>query len=101
MRLFGGTLVELRELSRHSLATLQRALAVAGRVDEAAALLLSRLQSPQLRADALVELQDYATVPLTARAKEWNAQRHTLRERPEIRAVLAQVGKIERYPSIY
>jgi beta-barrel assembly-enhancing protease len=96
-----STLVELRELSQHSLATLQRALAVAGRVDEAAALLLSRLQSPQLRADALIELQDYATVPLTALGKEWNAQRHTLRERPEIRAVLAQVGKIERYPSIY
>jgi tetratricopeptide (TPR) repeat protein len=96
-----STLVELRELSQHSLWTLQRALAVAGRDDEAAALLLSRLQSPQLRADALLELQWYAELPLTARGYEWHVRRRALQERPEIRAELAQVGKIERYPSIY
>jgi beta-barrel assembly-enhancing protease len=96
-----SALVELRELSQHSLWTLQRALAVAGRDDEAAALLLSRLRSPQLRADALLELQWYGELPLTARGKEWHVRRRALQERPEIVAVLAQVGKIERYPSIY
>jgi tetratricopeptide (TPR) repeat protein len=96
-----GALVELREQSQHSLWTLQSALAVAGRDDEAGALLLSRLHSPQLRADALLDLQDYPEVPMTAREKEWQARWLALRERPEVRAVLAQVGKIERYPLFY
>lgn len=96
-----SALVELREQSQHSLEILQHALAIAGRDDEAAALLLSRLRSPQLRTDALLQLQDYPEVPRAVREKEWHARRLAMRERPEIRAVLAQVGKIEHYPLIY
>ena len=64
-------------------------------------MLLSRLRSPQLRTDALLQLQGYPEVPRAVREKEWHARRLSLRERPEIRAVLAQVGKIEHYPLIY
>jgi hypothetical protein len=96
-----SALLELRGLAQHRPEVMQRALAVAGRDDEAAALLLSRLRSPQLRADALLDLQDYGVLPRTARDGEWRARRLALRDRPEIRAVLAQVGKIGRFPSIY
>ena len=96
-----SALVELRGLAQHSPEIMQRALAVAGRDDEATALLLSRLRSSQLRADALVDLQDYGVLPRTAVDGAWHARLLALRDRPEIRAELAQVGKIERYPSIY
>ena len=92
------SLTELREQSPHSFDTLQHSLAIAGRDEEAAALMLRRLQSPQLRTDALVDLQDYIDVPLPPRSKEWQARVLRLRDRPEIRSVLGQVGKIERYP---
>ena len=90
----------LREHQAQNPSTVQLAQLIAGRTDEAASLLLARLNDPVLRTDALLELQDFADLPAPHRKNQWRAQLKALRERPDIRSAIAQVGKIERYSSI-
>jgi len=73
-------------------------LLVAGKQDEATALLVSRLTDPDLRTDALVELQDYLEAPAPARVRRWRQQLRDLRTRSEVSKLIAAYGNIGRYP---
>jgi tetratricopeptide (TPR) repeat protein len=77
---------------------LQQALIVAGKQDEAAALLASRLSDPELRTDALVELQDYADTPAPPRVTQWREQLKALRNRPDVRHDITEQGRVGSYP---
>lgn len=77
---------------------LQRALIVAGRQDEAAAVLISRLGDPDLKAEALVELQDYVDSLTPAKARVWRQDYKALRNRPDVHPLIATQGHIGRYP---
>lgn len=77
----------------------QRALVCLGDVEAAAALLVARLDDPQLRAEALAAVQDRPllisaeAMPLAA---ELEAGFRALRQRPEVLAAIAEHGRIER-----
>ncbi len=91
----------LRQHRADSLRTLQKALVIAGRESEGAELLLSRLSDPALRAGALADSQDYLQPPAPPRVVRWREQFKKLRERPDIRAAIDRVGKIDRYQVNY
>ena len=74
------------------------ALVVAGRQDEAATVLLSRLSDPELRTDALLELQDFADHPAPPRETQWRGQIVALRNRSDARQAIAASGRIANYP---
>lgn len=69
----------------------------AGQIDEASQLLISRLQDPALRTDALRDIQQYSDPPAPPRRQEWRERLKSLRERPEVRATIQQFGSIDRY----
>jgi hypothetical protein len=92
-------LVYLREHEADGPEQLEGALLMGGRTDEAAAVLLARLNAPDWRTEALVDLQDYELVPAEPEAAaRWRAAWRALRERPEVRRLVATTGTIERYP---
>ena len=93
-----ATLEDLRTYTAASPSVLQRGLLVAGKQDEATALLVSRLTDPDLRTDALVELQDYLEAPAPARVRRWRQQLRDLRTRSEVSKLIAAYGNIGRYP---
>lgn len=96
-----GALDYLRQHQADSHRTLQRALVIAGRVDEGAALLLARLSDSVLRAEALADVQDYLEPSAPPRVLQWREQFKKLRERRDIRAAIDRVGRIDRYPVNY
>jgi beta-barrel assembly-enhancing protease len=97
----GRALAYLREHQDDSAHILQKALVIAGRDDECAALLLSRLSDSALRSEVLVELQDYVEPTSTPRVMQWRARFKLVRERAEVRAAIKGVGRIDRYPVNY
>ena len=88
----------LREHKEDSLPTFQRALISANRQDEAARLLISRLQDPDQRIDALLEVQNYAEPALAPRAVEWRRRWDAVRGRPDVREAINKVGNVSEYP---
>jgi hypothetical protein len=88
----------LREHREDSLATYQRALISANRQNDAAQLLISRLQDPDQRVDALMEVQEYQEHPLPPRAAEWHGRWKTVRNRPDVREAISKVGNVSAYP---
>lgn len=91
----------LEELQSHAAdhpELLQRALIISGKDDEAAAELMTRLADPNLRSDALVELQDYADHPAPGQLLAWRRRQMDLRSRPEVHAAIAAYGRIRSYP---
>jgi tetratricopeptide (TPR) repeat protein len=93
-----ASLEELRTYTADSPSVLQRGLLVAGKQDEATAVLVSRLTDPALRTDALVELQDYLEPPAPARVRRWRQQLTDLRTSSEVSKLIAAYGNIGRYP---
>jgi tetratricopeptide (TPR) repeat protein len=92
-----AALDEMRDCCQEYPGTRERALIIAGRDDEAAALLAARLLDPAQRTDALVELQDYADPPAPARQSAWRESAKALRTRPEIRQAITTYGRIRAY----
>ncbi|HWX36672.1 MAG TPA: DUF3857 domain-containing protein [Steroidobacteraceae bacterium] len=88
----------LREHREDSLATYQRALISANRQNDAAQLLISRLQDPDQRVDALMEVQEYKEHSLPPRAAEWHRRWKTVRNRPDVREAISKVGNVSEYP---
>ncbi len=79
--------------------TLQAALLCANEMDEAAKQLISRLDDPIKRGNALATLQTYLETPHpTAWQKTINSQLATLIARPDVQAAIAKYGVIRRYP---
>lgn len=77
---------------------LQETLICAGDLAAAARLYVDRLGDPEQRTAALSELQDYAAPPvMTPLQREIARRRLLLRARPEVRAAIARVGRIEHY----
>jgi tetratricopeptide (TPR) repeat protein len=77
---------------------LQDALICTGDLAGAARLYVDRLSDPERRAAALAELQDYAQPPVMTPLERGFARRLLLvRARPEVRAAIAKVGRIEHY----
>jgi TPR repeat protein len=87
----------LREHESDSVATLQEALVAAGEIDEASRLLVARLADEGRRAEALLEVQLYADVPLSPRMADWTARWRDILARPDVRDAIARVGKVERH----
>lgn len=69
----------------------------ANKLDEAAAVLISRLADPDRRSDALLEVQHYAPTKLTPRETQWSRRWTEFVARPEVQAAIARVGRVERY----
>lgn len=77
--------------------TLQDALLLRGELDEAAALLIERLENPEWRTDALVDMQRYADVVLTPMEKTIHDRWNTVTARPDVQAALQKVGRVEKF----
>ena len=75
----------------------QRSLIFAGRLDEAARVLIAHLKDPDRRTEALVAVQDYLPSPMTQRQREWDARWNQVRARSDVRAAIASVGRVERF----
>lgn len=88
----------MREHQSDAVKTYEESLLVAGNLNEAAGLLTRRLKDPALRAEALADVQEYrepALSPLDRKIREgWRS----LRERSDVRAAVAEVGRIEQFP---
>ena len=68
-----------------------------GRTDEAAAVLIRRLDDPELRSAALMDLSDYdAPVPPTPNPDR--ERRDRLKAREDVKAAIARAGGIRRIP---
>ncbi|MGE6332334.1 hypothetical protein [Stenotrophomonas sp. NPDC077659] len=69
-----------------------------GDLDGAAAVLIAQLESPEERGETLLSLQDlrvYPSLPVDASSdRHWRA----LKQRDDVRAAIARVGRIEQYP---
>lgn len=77
--------------------TLQDALLLRGELDEAAALLIERLEKPEWRTDALVDMQHYTDVALTPMEKTIHDRWNTITARPDVQAALQKVGRVEKF----
>lgn len=82
-----------------SMAIAQEALFCAGDDARAAELLVSRLDDPLQRSEALEYLQDYQPDPFQTEVERGlEARLLAVRARPEVQAAIARVGRIERHP---
>jgi tetratricopeptide (TPR) repeat protein len=93
-----AALHDLRSLAREYPDMLQRALIFASRDDEAATELSARLSDPDLRTDALVELQIYTDDPAPQRIVEWRKRQEAFRRRPDVQRAVQTCGRIRSYP---
>jgi tetratricopeptide (TPR) repeat protein len=80
-----------------AISSLQAALIVTGKTDEATDLLVERLSNEKWRSDALAEVQDYlgtVDTPLgTIESERWKK----IVADPKVRAAVAKVGRIEHF----
>jgi len=90
-------LTYLREHQAESPGTYQWALVVANDEEAGAHLLISRLEDPKLRSDALLDVQGYTDPLAPPRAMEWRTRWATLIARPDVQAAIAKVGRVEHY----
>jgi tetratricopeptide (TPR) repeat protein len=88
----------LRNKQDDSPKTFQRALLDANEMEEAAAVLIRRLRDPSLRTDALLDVQDYRLAMPTPSAQLIRRRWSELRSREDVRAAVAEVGRIEIVP---
>jgi tetratricopeptide (TPR) repeat protein len=87
----------LRQHCDDALSVYQEALLMADRQDEGATLLISRLDDPRLRSDALVAVQQYGdgiSPPLRVQKHErWRA----LVARPDVQEEISRAGAVRQY----
>lgn len=88
----------LRDHRDDSLKTLEHALVRAGREDEAAQLLISRLENLSERVPALMDVQQYQDVPLPPKADEFYKLWRKMLGRSDVQAAIAKVGAAGKYP---
>lgn len=90
----------LREHEQDNRSAVARALLCANSLDEAAALFVRRLGDPEARGDALMALQDqdYSHAQHLPVLRLLVERLRAVRERPEVQAAVAAVGRIEKIP---
>lgn len=86
----------LKEHEQDGPQVLQSSLFRAGRTDEAAAVLIRRLEDPSRRREALLEIQDYASHAEPAPVREHDRRYNLWLQRPDIQAEIAKVGRREK-----
>jgi hypothetical protein len=72
-------------------------LAAAGSSDAAARRLMTRLENPWLRTDALTQVQEFGERRQTPRGATWDARWKAVLARPDVRAAIQSVGTVGRY----
>lgn len=90
-------MVKLRAHKAEEPDTLQDALLLRGKLDEAASLLIERLENPEWRTDALVDMQHYTDVALAPMEKTIHDNWNTVTARPDVQAALQKVGRVETF----
>ena len=90
----------LREHRDDSIKTLEHALVRTGREDEAAQLLISRLETLSERIPALMEVQQFQAVPLLPKEDEFYKRWEKLLSRADVQAAIAKVGSVGKYPML-
>lgn len=96
-RAASAAMAYLRQHREEDLATWEDALLLRGQLDEAAALLIERLQNPEWRTDALVDMQHYADVVRTPMEKIIYDRWNSIAARPDVQAAVQKVGRIETF----
>lgn len=90
-------LARIRKRESESLALLTGALLRSGRLDEAAACFIRRLQDPDEQSDALLVAQEsLETAPLPGDV-EYRRNRDAMLARDDVKAAIAKVGRVQRY----
>lgn len=79
------------------LAAWEDALLLHGDLDAAAALLIERLENPDWRNDALVDMQHYLRVAQTPVQKTIHDRWNTITARPDAQAAMRNVGRVEKF----
>ena len=74
-----------------------RALIAVNQLDRAARELVTDLNNPADRQDALLDAQEFAPTPGTPRDAELEARYRLVLARPEVQAVIRKVGRVESY----
>jgi tetratricopeptide (TPR) repeat protein len=93
-----AALTFLRQHRDDAPSALQEALLAAGRDDEGAKLLISRLADPRLRDEALLDVQEYDAAILSAWDEELHRRWLSLIGRRDVQAAVAKVGRVSHYP---
>lgn len=90
----------LREHEQDNRSAASRALLCTNSLDESAALFVRRLNDPDARGDALMALQDqdYSHARYLPVLRLLVERLRAVRERPEVQAAVAAVGRIEKIP---
>jgi tetratricopeptide (TPR) repeat protein len=88
----------MREHQADALSAFQESLLVGNELNEAAELLVRRLEDTELRSDALAEAQEYRESALMPLEKQVREAWRQLRQRDDVRAAIAKVGRIEQFP---
>jgi hypothetical protein len=92
---------ELQYLRAHqtdAIDTYQEGLLRAGRMEDAAQLLIARLRDPQRYRAALSEIQNYDYPPTLPGIAGLRARRREIVDRKDVQQAVAQVGRIETFP---
>jgi tetratricopeptide (TPR) repeat protein len=90
-------LTYLREHQADDPGTYQWALIRAKDENEGARFLIARLADPNLRGDALSDVQNFTEPLVPPRAMEWRTRWTALVARPDVQAAIAKVGRVEHY----
>lgn len=69
-----------------------------GRIDDAAAVLVRRLDDPELRSDALQELSDFEPWPGNVPLMPWEKPVEALKARADVKAAIERAGGTRRIP---
>lgn len=87
----------LREHRADAIATWEEALLFRDKLDEAASVLVERLQKPAWRNAALVDMQHYADVIETPTEKLIRDRWNKVTARLDVQAAMQKVGRVERF----
>lgn len=85
----------LRSNREDAIGSWENALLLHGDLDEAAALMIKRLDNPDWRDDALLDVQDYPDGPSTYIGKRIDANLQRILKRKDVLAAVLRVGRIE------
>jgi len=87
----------LREHQADAPSAYQWALALGNDAQAGAKLLIARLRDPDLRTEALADIQEYVSGARTPRQEQWTANFRAMIARPDVQRAVAKVGRIGRY----